>query len=492
MDIKKLSQKEIIELIEGDGKIMDFRIKYDNLPVWPLIRAHALAAIDEYNTNESAISSNKSEGSLIKKLSSIFDRVFELLIICVKSKIFNRGKLSERDVLVFPNRNFLRDNVVHETIFGYFIQDKDNTLLMKYYDNKYRWYESEADTIFREGFFSFAYIIDDLLGRKKNKRDIAVAKDVADFISERICIDAPNIRNVIEERVSKLSNYVKQRERVLEYVCRRTRPKYIIMSEASWSYYATECHFFRKKGIPVFEIAHAMIYDGHRSYYFADGTFNNEEYKLFLPDMLAVWSEYCEKATHINTKVKCVCNPEFYYSYNRDFVACKKNLYKKKLVLYNVNCLPYEIPKIDEFIDEFSSLAGEEYLLVLRFHPLNRDYREHFEKFTEKYNVAIDDSEGIYCALAKCDYLISDFSTIVYEALACGVRVFTDDRESFIDENLLGEIECFSSVDELLGLIETEGKYVDSDMYKTLFFGEDKDVVDLYEVYVQSNQNVAV
>lgn len=491
MNLRDLTQKEIIELLEGDGKIMEFRIKYDNLPVWPLIRNHALDIIEK-SIYKGGLITNEKKVTIDKKIKHKIERLFFLIKICLKSKVFNHGKIRKRTVLVFPNRNYMRDGHVHENVFGHFIIDRDNTLLVRYYDNKYRWYESEADTIFREGVYSLLYIFDDLIGKKRSRYDREIGKEIARFISERIGNCDSNVNSFIEDRVSYLSSMVRQRELTLEKICNKTNPRYVVLSEAVYSYFAAECHFFNKRKIPVIELEHAMLYEGHRAYYFADSIFYNEEYKLYLPSMLAVWSEYCKKSIHVNTCIEVVGNPEFYYSYNRDFVACKKNLYKKKLVLYNVNCLPYEIPKIDEFIDEFSSLAGEEYLLVLRFHPLNRDYREHFEKFTEKYNVAIDDSEGIYCALAKCDYLISDFSTIVYEALACGVRVFTDDRESFIDENLLGEIECFSSVDELLGLIETEGKYVDSDMYKTLFFGEDKDVVDLYEVYVQSNQNVAV
>lgn len=484
-----MTHQEIIECIEGDGKIMEYRIEYDNLPVWPLIRNHVLDAVETYIYDGRFIV-HEEKVTFDKRIKNKVNRAFFLAKICLKSKLFNRGKLRNRTVLMFPNRNYMRDGRVHENIFGHFIADRDSTLLIKYYDDKYRWFEAEADAIFREGIYSLNYIIDDLIGKRNNKCDRDTGKEIANYISKKVGIIDSNVSEFIEERVGYLSSLVKQRERVLEWICNKTSPKYVILSEAVYSYFAAECHYFNKKRIPVIEIEHAMIHEGHRAYYFADAIFNNKEYKLFLPNMLAVWSDYCENAAHVNTRIEVVGNPEFYYSYSNDFLKSKKEIKddSKRKFLYNLNLPIEKLDKAIAFIEDFSLKSDEESILIIRFHPLYRDLMECFEKFKNMSNIVFDDSEGFYSALGKCDFLISNFSTVVYEALACGIRVFTDDIESFTDTNLLDELEEFDSIEDLFFKVnkpQQEKKNVD---YKQLFFGNDKNKYNLWNIYSVNNQ----
>lgn len=466
--------REIIELIESDGKIMDYRLQYSNLPIWPLIRSHVLANITEYDNVKKVNETIKKEAGNLR-IFEIINKLLLLIKICIKSIIYNKGKLQGKSMFVIPNRAFLREDIVHENIYGFFTSKNNETLYLKYYDDMYRWHKTECDAVFREAFFPVAYIKDSILGKKKNKYDVKMAYEIAQFILDRIGSEYKNcVDDAVLERVGSLSRYVKSKERVYEYILKKSYPKYVLISCCSYSYYAADCWFFKKNGIPTIEIQHGMIHKDHHAYVCSKVVYNNSDFNMFIPDYIFTWSDYWSRYIKLNTKIISVGNPEFYYSYRQDFLKNKEE-HDNIVILYNIDTDFCNITEIEKFIYEYISNETKDVILRLRFHPACKQLIPHFKQRFISDKIVYDDSEGVYVAFSKVDYLVTCFSTIAYEALACGIEVLTDHPNTFGDYQLLQDIKIFASIKELMEIVcsnDSPKLYKD---YKNTFFGEEKD-----------------
>ena len=451
---------EVLLEYENRGTVLEYRFAYKDILMWPIIRYQIFL---EYTQNEMNAASD-----LKKEEKAVLDSKWKRLLKsagCIIEVAFSNLRHADRcDILfIYGNSgNELRGEQYYNRFFDYYAEllPQKSKMLELNYENKI--YRNRAvsniyygDTI--DGKIEWMAKISKLKGGDRE----TVARLILDLrsyfgnkFSEEFYIRTEKMLHLFSKKIRYVDKYYGK-------VFKKLSPKLVIMEDASYGFdKACKLWVLHNMGILSAEMQHGMIGLNHSAYNYAD-TILNSDYQNYLPRYYLTYGGRWNSLIHTTSKAVVIGAPE---------LAKKLSVYdfkereKKGTILIALGMYGTHFVK---FLRDLWPYLTERNTVVVKSHPNKAAWGEPLEEFLEfeKYVNFVSVPQGnIYDYIAEAEYVISDFSTTLFEADACGKKVCVYDcvqARAYIPKSLGS---WFHSADEFLDIVK---KYQNGQMIRT-------------------------
>ncbi|MBU1997687.1 MAG: hypothetical protein KKF78_11125, partial [Candidatus Omnitrophica bacterium] len=460
-------------IIEEDLEILNFRFKYDNFLMWPLIRSLVLKRTLMKTLNWNPAISVKKKFNL----SDLFHYIFTTLA----NNPLSRNIKANNDILVISSGVTVKtdNNKYTNRLYDYFaFEFENNTLIIE--DSRKEQFRYNRPRIFPNVKCHDYILVKTFLQsrfKRHNKADLETIDSFIDFLKQRIPLQ-------LEEDVWKRAKWLlRNYARMLPYfydnytkLFSLLKPKIVFIDNASYGQKSYILKVAHKLNIITGEVQHGIIHKNHYSYkYF--GRFFDSEYKEYLPKYLLSYGEYWSSTCMTPTKVITVGNP--YLTEHKNNHLPEKKTGSRKNILFIAVGLKYK--QLVDFIDELNQNNFlSDYDVVLRPHPGEKPYLEERYGSLKKHKINISTSV-LYDDLATADYIVSlEPTTVLFEAMIFNKIIIVHDS---MDVSYLlepGLFSTFKTSDDLIKIINST-KYAE---YNTNYFW-DKDWRSNYRKFIE-------
>ncbi len=235
----------------------------------------------------------------------------------------------------------------------------------------------------------------------------------------------------IRQLILLYSKKIKYQDIFYRNLFRLVRPKVVFIEDGCYGERnAYLCKLLSEMKIASAEIQHGWIGARHIAYNYGQLIRQNREYQTYMPDYYCGMAEYWLKQIRVPVKKVCLGNPTFWTNYEKYYTKSKQaeNARSEKTILW----LGFEDDRLNmDVLRDFLMRSQGKYQILLRNHPLLRERSDLLYKnlIRNAPNLRVDSSQTVYEAFTRCDYVVSEASTAIYEALAFGKQVFVYQSE---------------------------------------------------------------
>jgi hypothetical protein len=428
--------------IEQFDELYTFEYEYDNVLMWPFIKFMLLQRIydKKYNLDNPHVSNTVST---LHKLKYIYD-IF-------KNKIF--FKYREYDIVFFNSSVgcFRKEEKYFNRLSDYFanVYEKQ-TLLVEHSHNLAFFQNRSSENILYHDYFKLKIRFLNIFKKKTNNyknidKFISFLKiHYHEYLTENDFSDCKNHLLSFEGRL-------KETNKVYNKFFAKVKPKLLMLEDASYGEMNSYIiRLAKEKSIHVVEYQHGLISETHPGYNFNIVNIN-KKYRNCLPDTFLSFGEYWTQQVKSPYRVVDIGFPHL----SEESQRIKKRLRDVQTILIASSGTDYKF--INKFIIDLT-IKYSSYKVVFRPHPAERgSLKERYSEFFD-LNIEIDISNNIYETFMRVDYFITDYSTIVYEAIAFDLPVYIFKNamsEAYIKNSIFS---LCGTVDEAIYLIENEKK----------------------------------
>jgi len=242
-------------------------------------------------------------------------------------------------------------------------------------------------------------------------------------------LDAP----LREDQVAAIVAGVAYHERVRPYVERgfarvldRLSPSVVLVEDASYGAAASMISMMKDRGIVVAEPQHGWIGPTHAAYNFG-AAMHREPLRRTLPDELLTFGQYWSRGLRHPAPATVVGKPYLEAMASRAPRPVERN---PELLVVSSAAEPEEM---SDFVLHLRAEFEARWSIAFRPHPAElASLRMRYPRLLGVPGVRIDDGSDLYESLSAASAVIGVASTVLFEALEFGCRVFV--RESpFVD-----------------------------------------------------------
>lgn len=303
-------------------------------------------------------------------------------------------------------------------------------------------------------FYAFSYALANIKS-KVIKRPSDEIIDLVGLISDRVQdifkvkISDSDKNKIVEVGLNNYYSYKIFSSWIIKE-CKKRKCKILIMDDGFLSERVWILLRARKEGIFTADLQHGAFEYGNLLYCYSPEFLKNCDMQKFCPDFFLSYGEWWHKQTNIPFKKKVVLgNPQ------RDLrLASIKKEKDKKLILFIG-----EAHNTDDYLDLAQKVAEKfvrKWEVIFRPHPVERLYATQIEK---KYSgVRIDYNHDLYQELEQAYAVISEMSTVLFEAIGLSKRIIvwrTQYSKNWMADN---PFEEFESLDELYKLMQADNE----------------------------------
>lgn len=440
-----MTSEELIEkFLRLEEENHFFNLKISNYKFWHYIRFDVYTTLMEnyglFNKNVSV------DGKLNKKVDFL-----ELLKrVMVKNQFF----LCKKDILIFSNPRMVKEGDYYKCLYTDLIsKNLENSYYI--FDNSYNdefYFPRNVSNVKNSNPYSYmaAFSPNDKVpfeGRMLEERIYSVIEKNFErplSVKQKIKINSTLI-NFLNERDGLRDYY--------QYILKRIKPKVIIIV----CYYSFKmmvlCETAKEMNIPVVELQHGTMGKEHISYNFL----RRRNLSTF-PDYVFTFSRFDKENTRFPIapeKIYAVGYPEMEKKV-RSYEKLRLKTKKKKKILF----ISQSIKAIFEYAVELSKRIDlNEFEIIIKLHPREfGNWRKEFGKMLNGANVTIIDNsdKDIYYYLARADYVVGIFSTVLLEATMFNTNIVVIKEASYTYMKELYQNDMavlVDSVDELQRIV---------------------------------------
>ncbi len=432
-----MKMDELIE-IESDPKILDFRFQHNNLPMWLYVRTKFWLDIwmRRYKTANPSVKKTMNAMRYIKRIQYL-----------LKTIVKNPFLIGKCDILIiYPAIGVVKTSESYINRLSGWLHFSEFSNVIKYIEISHYFEFSKLKSV---SYFDLFSIIPFRLSKitLTNSNDLKSIKHFIQFLSEKNRSININ-KSSYEEHLVNVSKILYYETKLFDLFFRRTTPKIMIINDSHSGAYANLIYNAKRNNIIVCDYQHGYIGSLHCDYNYSNIIVDN--LKDYFPDYLLTYGEFWTK--NINIPGKCIIIGNYWINkYNEK----KRNSSKKKdkisVLICSSGLWPEKYTRMIKTLIEKVDL--NKYQIIFRPHPREKyGFIERYRELT-KLPIMIDTNEFVYETLIDTDILISyELSTVLYEALYLGVKVFVMESEYF--KNIKDEIsEIFficKDIDDLL------------------------------------------
>ena len=435
---------DILEKLEANKKILDFKFSKSEIPMYLFIRFMLIQSLinKEFNLSNPHVKANK------KSIKEIFKYIYHTL----KSNIFFAPK---KDIYIFSTEivNKLENgkyvNKLYDEFYNLF---KDKTQIIEASHNK-SYFTPKKEKIFYSDIINIIIVIFSKFARI-NLKDTQNIDDFIEYLKSKNIFDD----EVLKESKEILTKIAK-RENISIFIYRLffkiKKPKLILVNAGFYGDQSFLIYSAKSLNIKVIEYQHGYIGLGHPAYNYHKNIFEN--IKQFFPDYLLTHGKYWSDRIRIPAEKIEIGMPNLIK--NKIFL---KN--SEKTILFISGGLVPDL--INIFIKEsFNKLNILGYKIIIRPHP--SEYPAIEERYGQLIKLGVIlDKENLYETLKKVEIVVGfDVSTVLFEAICFTSKIYMM-KTNFT--NYYEPNSCFLSFEnseEFIKLIKNNQEIFYSDSY---------------------------
>lgn len=416
-----------IHMFEDKKELLKYRLEYQNVPMWPLVRvAVMIACIDQPEGLHSEYSVDAAHRHWIQELT-----IRNPFLTFPKKVIFagfsNRHMTCQRKNPAYDERTMPYLEMSPRA--GMLISIAEEKEFKYAYQN---WKSDYAIHLLAAG------------GKEVNKQDAVTARQLIQYLKKEFPLRIPEAQyKTIFDTLMGYSRLLERYVKVWGLYLRIVKPRLVIQCEGSYlglSQVALKlaCN---ERHIPTAEIQHAAECVNSHAHYWGNQIVDSADCKKIFPDYFLTYGAYWNKEVNLPCK-KVVIGTHRKYDANTD----KRN--------HNILvCLVTHYRKYVDLLTYLISDSLPQSKIYIRLHPLENaeENRAVFQQLLESGKVEFANGRTLEYYLGKCTYVVSCASTVVYEALTCGNIVFVPKDKMFDSyhmESIADRIYAFQTLEE--------------------------------------------
>lgn len=297
------------------------------------------------------------------------------------------------------------------------------------------------------------------------KQHHALAQEFVEFLQARAlkCVGwnlPPAQFNYLTHDLARKLASFSQQYRAYRRMLMRIGPRLLMIGSASFGgLYSTLIAAARSLDIVTAEYQHGAVSLGHDAYNFSDTLRASPEFERILPDYFLGYGKWWIEQINIPVNKIAIGNP------HREARLAQTDLTKRKdiaLILSDGSEFDMYV-SLAVAIEPAARKRGLQ--VVIRPHPLERSVVEARQRGMEP--VRIDKSPDIFSSLARASIVVSEVSTVMFDAIGLADQIYMWDtpKARFAYPN--HPFRCFSSPGELAHLIEepSPGQAISSEQF---------------------------
>jgi len=421
--------------------------------IWPFVRYNILSNIIKHKYH--LLTPHGADG----KVRTVKNSLKYTLSLLQK----NPYKIDRSYKLVFftenVDRTFQKDGKYFNRVHDYFaLLRAEETVEI---ENSWQMYYKEPiyfPNLYSHDYVRAVYYIKSKLFGHLNRRDTEV---IQNFMTELrkisnsigVPLETDKTHHILNSSTKRIDYAMQCYKRLFEKI----QPKIIFLNCASYGgMNAVIIKAAKQMGIKVGEFQHGVITKLHPAYNYGAAVFNNEGYKEYLPDYLLTYGDFWNEQVTIPSKKVTIGNPHFWFNYNsfktNAAVKTKGEKTKKILIVSQGTVTDINV----DLAKKLSGMLNSNYKIVFRLHPGEVAFKERYQELLDYKSIEVNSSGDIYELIHSSDYVVSVYSTTIFEAASFGKPVYIY-RHPLSELNIPENLGLwFSDAEELLELIKND------------------------------------
>jgi len=433
---------DILESLESDGKILDFRFEKSQIPMYLVVRFILIQSLinKEFNLSNPHVKANK------KSLGEILKYIYHTL----RSNLFFAPK---KDIYIFSVGilNKFENNKYTDRLYDEFYQlFKDETQIIET-STKFSYFLPKKEKTYYNDFIDVIIAIY-CRAIKFKKDDIDEKDKIASFIEYLKSKNLFDPNDMIYSDIKNILTKINKKMSISFWLYRQflkiKKPKIIIVNAAHYFGHFSLMVEAKKLGIKTAEYQHGYIGLAHPAYNYHENIFN--DIKAYLPEYFLTHGNYWSGVSRTPSKKVNIGLADI--SNKIDKIKLTKKTSNK--ILFVSSGTVFE--ELNQLIGKsLNSLKNLGYEILLRPHPSEMPAIETRYSNLVNQGVKIDTS-NLYDILQEVEVVVGmEVSTVLYEAVCFTNKVymmntkytsFYEPQSTFISFN--DDIELVNSIKE--------------------------------------------
>lgn len=443
---------DILEILEADGKILDFRFSKSQIPMYLVVRFILIQSLinKEFNLSNPHVKANK------KSIKEILKYIYHTL----KSNLFLASK---KDIYIFSNE-------LLSTL-------ENKKYIDRLYQHFYNIYSDKTQII--EASHNISYLIpkkekvyySDLINVFIVLASKFVRTKQYDIDTIEAFINHLKYKNIFDEEIliqvkSTLYKFIK-RDSIALFLYRLffkiKRPKMVLVNAGFYGDQSFLIYVAKSLAIEVAEYQHGYVGLAHPAYNYHENIF--DKIKAYLPEYLLTHGKYWSQSV----RVPCEKVEIGLYELENRIEIYEKVTKQKSILFISGGTIYNELNQlIDLTFEKFHKLG---YKVFLRPHPSEKTDREKRYANLFKKGVLLDNM-SLYERLATTEIIIGmEVSTVLFESVCFSNKVYLINTKYTRFYEPESRFILFNNALELCELIEKNTEiHFESDYWWSLNF----------------------
>ncbi len=441
-----LTLKDLL-VIENSPEIFDFKFKFDGILMWPFIRftLYMLSISREYKLVDPVMS---------KKKLSFTDKMLYLKNTLINNP-YKKTLKTKYDILMFCSgiTNVKKGSKYFNRISDYFASMyQDRTLLIEdSFRRKYYTPRAFPNVCYHDFLNLEAYMKSKFT--KVSEKDVATIKNLLKFLEPKFPYkldksDWNKIENILLHISKRLNIYHNLYNKLFD----KFNPKAIFLEDASYGQRSYILKWGKARNIASIEPQHGVVCENQPAYNYSNFILNSDIYKEYLPDYFLTYGRYWNESINLPVQKIAIGNPNYSENIKKINIS-RQNNYKTKILVISGGANPDIIKKL--VLDISSIIKNTKYKILFRLHPQEFPaLKEVYSEFFARDKIKIDTKQDVYSSLLDTDFVVGEFSAVLFEAIGFCKSIFVINRPETDLYDPKSMFKRFSNAKELMNLIQ--------------------------------------
>ncbi len=411
--------------IERNPEILGFRFEFDGMLMWPHIRAFVLEKwISDIYEWPVQVGRKRVRRSVPEKVSYFANMI--------RKRPEGKNLIPDTDILIFTGgiSNFRKDRCYFNKVVDYFALEypEDTLVIEDSWDEVFLTPRCHKNVLYRDIVNLRAYLA--VNTRRVNPKDIRIIESFVDYLknSLNVPLDA-SCWNTIKNNLLHLSVSLPVYHTFYNSIFDRCRPKIMLVEDGCYGAKSYIFKWGKNRGILSAEHQHGTIYENHYAYNYGAAVLESKEYRAHFPDFFLAYGSYWNTKTNIPSEKVVIGNPHYRERLNT-IERTKTGVPGKNVILITSSSTnPGRVVRFAKSLLEI--VDRDAFRILFRPHPSERPLmHERYGEILDSDGIELDEEPDVYVSLARARFLVSEPSTVVYEAIGLCDRIFILDVPS--------------------------------------------------------------
>lgn len=428
---------------EEEHDLLKYKFSNSGYCMWPYIRFQIVSylVMGDNTAIRSSEDNNLVRSSKLKILGKLFLEYFNSIV-----QYKNIGRLNKSRLLFVTNdRSDIpsQDGWYNRNLDGFADCNARDSQIIILSDNT-----RHTPRRFQRFYFDVRHTLNSKVLERINSINTD-DKHTAEMLINELKEHLPEINDYLDNRIMPIlyrkCKCIDFDIKHIKALIKKVNPEIAIVEDGCYGYdKSILIKTFKDNKITVMEPQHGLIGLNHPAYNYSYS--KESEYNRYLPDYYLSYGQYWESVSRLPIKVIPVGAPNFY----SNLVDGKEK--KGRILIALTDYSSYWIDFVKDCLSD-----KKEVDIVIKAHPLSTNLLDDFREFEDVEGIELCAQGNIYDFISEAEFIMSDMSTVIFEAYCKKKKVFVYDCEqsnNFIPKEIGFRIKSYSDFNSIVDILD--------------------------------------